>query len=98
MTIQVDFSGRDQSIDVYEGDSLENLACKILVKNNLPSSYLESVERMLFLEVQKNEKVSVHNGFLYQLVWCSFDWIDSPSKNLGQEIDVELSIILIEII
>lgn len=47
MTIKVDFSGKEESIEMYEGDSIENLACKILVRNNLPSFHLQAVEQML---------------------------------------------------
>lgn len=47
MTIKVDFSGKEESLDMYEGDSIENLACKILVKNGLEYIHLKAVEQML---------------------------------------------------
>lgn len=66
MTIKVDFGGKEESIDMFEGDSIENLACKILVRNSLPSYHLKSVEDMLCLEIQGHKRVSVNNGFVYQ--------------------------------
>ena len=54
-------------MQVYEGDSLENLACKILVKNGLPEVYLGVVEAMIVREVEKGGRVGVRNGFLCEI-------------------------------
>ena len=51
-------------LHIFEGECLENLVCKILVKNKLPYEYQNNVESLLREVLEESPAICLHDGFI----------------------------------
>lgn len=66
LSIDLKLVDRSDSLEVYDGDSIESLTCKILVRHGLSYEYKSRVWQLIETTLERNSNLIVFNGFVYE--------------------------------